>query len=128
MKQVDTTLIAIKRRTRRHHRVEFKQQIVEACRQPDVSIAGVALAHGLNANLVRRWLTEHGIRSPQQSDPHPGSRTLAVSGGEFIPITVAPSAAADIRIEVRRGNSTVAIHWPLQAAGECAGWLRSWLR
>jgi transposase len=40
----------------------------------------------------------------------------------------APPAAGDIRIELRRGASTVTISWPAQAAGECAAWLREWLR
>jgi transposase len=34
----------------------------------------------------------------------------------------------DIRIELRRGATTIAIAWPGQAAGECAAWLREWLR
>ena len=29
-----------------------------ACQQPGVSIAAVALARGLNANLLRRWVVE----------------------------------------------------------------------
>jgi len=40
-----------------------------------------------------------------------------------------PAAAApDIRIELRRGATTVSIAWPGAAAGECAAWLREWLR
>ena len=34
----------------------------------------------------------------------------------------------DIRFELRRGATTVTISWPTQAAGECAAWLREWLR
>ena len=30
--------------------------MVAACRKPGVSIAAVALANGLNANLLRRWV------------------------------------------------------------------------
>lgn len=37
---------------------ELKRQIVAACQQPGASVAGIALAHGLNANLVRRWLKQ----------------------------------------------------------------------
>ena len=44
------------RRRRRTHRLEFKARVMQACGQPGVSIASVALLHGLNANLVRRWL------------------------------------------------------------------------
>uniref|UniRef100_UPI0005EBCD1B transposase n=4 Tax=Methyloterricola oryzae TaxID=1495050 RepID=UPI0005EBCD1B len=48
------------KRTRRFHSVDFKRQVVDACRQPGASIAAVALAHGINANLARRWLRESG--------------------------------------------------------------------
>lgn len=46
------------RRSRRRYTAEFKQQAIEACLQPGVSMASVALANGLNANLLRRWVTE----------------------------------------------------------------------
>ena len=128
MKQVDTTTVIVRRRTRRHHSKEFKHQVILACREAGVSIAGVALSYGLNANLVRRWLTERGIRSPQRTDLLPGNRIAAAPAGEFVPIRVALSAQADIRIEVHRGRSTVTVCWPLEAAGDCAGWLRTWLR
>jgi hypothetical protein len=38
------------------------------------------------------------------------------------------TAAGDICIELRRGATTVTIRWPAQAAGDCAAWLREWLR
>ena len=90
-------------------------------------MAAVALAHGLNANLLRRWvvekksigLTPAPATSPQQQE------FLAlplVTGVQSSP------AAGEIRIELRRGATTVTISWPTQAAGECAAWLREWLR
>jgi transposase len=36
----------------------FKTQVVTAARQPGVSTAAVALANGLNAKLLRRWISE----------------------------------------------------------------------
>jgi transposase-like protein len=44
---------------RRHHSAEFKAKVVEDCRGAGVSMAAVALAHGLNANLLRRWMVEN---------------------------------------------------------------------
>jgi transposase-like protein len=54
---VDTT-VTTGRRRRRHHSVFFKAEAVGECQQPGVSIAAVALARGLNANLLRRWVKE----------------------------------------------------------------------
>ena len=43
------------RRRRRKHSDEFKAHIVAACCKPGVSSASVAMANGINANLLRRW-------------------------------------------------------------------------
>jgi len=34
----------------------FKAWLVEQARRPDVSVAGLALRHGVNANLLRHWM------------------------------------------------------------------------
>lgn len=45
---------------RRHARYsdEFKRQVVAACHAPGVSKAAIALAKGLNANMLRRWVVQ----------------------------------------------------------------------
>ncbi len=45
-------------RRRGRYSEAFKTQVVTAARQPGVSTAAVALANGLNANLLRRWISE----------------------------------------------------------------------
>ena len=88
-------------------------------------MAGVAQQHGLNANLVHAWRRQERDR---QSPQDVGASTKAP---EFIalPLMSAPTGAVqDIRIELRRGATTVSITWPGQAASECAVWLREWLR
>jgi transposase len=37
---------------------EFKRGLVKACEAPGVSTASIALANGVNANLLRRWVSE----------------------------------------------------------------------
>jgi transposase-like protein len=110
-------------RRRRRHSAEFKAKVVEECRQPGVSIASVALANGLNANLLRNWLIK---------DSGSSAAALQPASEEFIalPLTREPELASTgkIRIELRRGATTVAISWPAQAAAQCAAWLRDWLR
>ncbi|MDD5323331.1 MAG: transposase [Methylococcales bacterium] len=42
---------------------EAKQELVKACLQPGVSIAKTALHHGINANLLRKWISQsHHLR------------------------------------------------------------------
>lgn len=44
-----------------------KRELVERCLQPGVSLARLALAHGVNANLLRKWVTEQtGKRSSRR--------------------------------------------------------------
>jgi len=38
---------------------QAKRELIEACLQPGVSVAKLALAHGINANLLRTWVTKH---------------------------------------------------------------------
>jgi transposase-like protein len=38
---------------------QSKRELIEAGFQPGVSVAKLALAHGINANLLRTWMTKH---------------------------------------------------------------------
>ena len=40
---------------RRKHSNEFKTDLVTMCRQAGISVSAVAQAHGVNANLLRRF-------------------------------------------------------------------------
>ena len=111
-------------RRRRKHSEEFKAQAVGACEQPGVSMAAVALAHGINANLLRRWVLRH--RSVDTAAPAATSGTAPAFVALALPAPT--TAAGDIRIEIRRGATSVNIAWPGCAADGCAAWLRELLR
>ena len=108
---------------RRYYSPELKIQIVAECALPEASVASVALSYGINANMVHHWLREHT------------QGTLAKATPAFIPVTLhdvprpapAPAPPADIRIEVHRASTTIAVNWPLQGGATCAQWLREWL-
>lgn len=116
------------RRRRREHSTEFKAQVVAACRTPGVSIAAVAMANGVNANLARRWVVDAERRSGGQL-----AMAMVASGvapTAFVPLGLPPAAPApaDIRIELRRGATAINLSWPCAAASECAAWMRELLR
>ncbi len=137
---MDTSGIELpSRRTRRRHAPEFRERVVQACRQPGVSIAAVALANGLNANMVRKWVIDAEARSaqrltPGQLGPAAASDTASQSvPPSFLPLALpapaAPAPAADeIRIELQRDATAIKVVWPAGAAAECAAWLRELLR
>jgi len=47
---------------------EAKRELVEICLQPGISVAKVALEHGINANLLRKWMERY--RKTGKSSPN----------------------------------------------------------
>ena len=139
---------------RRHHSVELKTKVLAACDEPGASISGVALAHGLNANLVHKWRSLRGVKragvtvQPQHVNAQPKQPAPTISpqlsaSHEFVAIEMpgslkraadcvavaqqaggVPSADATILIELRRGALQLNVRWPSSAADDCTAWLR----
>ena len=117
---------------RRRHTDEFKSSVVAQCSVPGVSIAAVALQNGLNANLLRRWVSESGVGKEPTSQRAMTSADMArtVEVGGFVPVKLPAheANAGTIAIELRRGPGLVKVDWPLTAFTECGAWLRELLR
>lgn len=122
------------RQRRRKHSDEFKADAVAACMQPGVSIAAIAMARGVNANLLRRWVQEAEMKPASGTGHSVAVRDVAPAERKpsFVPVSLPPPAApvqaADIRIELHRGATAITVTWPASAAGECAAWMRELLR
>ena len=112
------------RRLRRNHSDELKAQVIAACNVPGVSNAAVAMSHGINPNLARRWVRDAEQRA-RGALVKPGSNAAV-----FVPVQLpdAQAAPADIRVELRRGPIAISVSWPCAAAAECAAWMRELLR
>ena len=83
-------------------------------------MAGVALANGLNANQVRRWVRERGIEPPSRRAREAVS--LAPSAEpRFVPVALTPEAELGpvIRLDVQRGAARLKLEWPIEAADAC---------
>ena len=92
-----------------------------------MSSAAIAMANGINANLLRRWVNDAEQRGSTLIAPSPPPSPPATP--EFIPLQLpAPKPQADIRIELQRSGISVSVTWPVSAAAECAGWMREILR
>lgn len=118
-------------RRRRCYSSGFKAELVASCLQPGVSVASVALANGVNANLLHRWIAENrqsGLATVEAGD----TRAVASNPGEsaFVPIGLVGPAPppTDIRIELRRAKTAVTLLWPVAAASDCAAWMRELLK
>lgn len=127
---------------RRRHSDDLKARVLAACDEPGASISGVALAHGLNANLVRKWRAGRGFKIANAAiTPAAPSKPLSPlsTGAEFVaiempapakaahaavePRAAAPTAEPQIQIELRRGALQLNVRWPTAAAEDCRAWL-----
>jgi transposase len=139
---------------RRRHGAEFKARVLADCDEPGASISGVALAHGLNANLVRQWRAGRGVKLAGITVTAPAARKasrptevqaspLFGANPEFVAIAMpaapktatrastgssdsTPAAPADrhIHVELRRGPLHLNVRWPTSGADDCRAWLR----
>jgi transposase len=117
-------LPAIAPRTRRRFSREFKRQLVEQC-QSGVSVAGIAMSHGINPNQLHRWIREtrtQGMELPERV-------TAAI---KLMPVSVQMPQSSDvgcmIEITLTGKNKTVAMRWPASAASTLAPLLADWLK
>jgi len=116
------------RRRWRRHSAEFKAAVIEECMRPGVSMAAVALAHSLNANMLRKWVIDAQNVLPPKPKTAP-AQDVPMPGPTFVPLALpARSVEGEIRVELQRGGTTVTLVWPAVAARECAAWLSDWLR
>ena len=132
-------LSTMERPRRREYSVEFKTSVLEQSRRPGASLAGVALAHGINPNMVHRWMREERQRL-ELAELQRGAAAFLPVQLPKVPVTqsipvprvvspIDPSEVGQgIRIEIQRAGGKVTVTWPLQSASECGAWLREWLR
>ena len=102
-------------RQRSSYSKPFKAQIVQECLQPGVSIASVALRHGINANLVRKWIPAY---RDHQAPALPA----------FVPMKLAPRPQPDqpmsVSIDVPFGQQRLTVKWPSSDPEGCAHFIR----
>jgi transposase-like protein len=112
------------RRRRRQYSSEFRADLIKAASQPGVSVAAVALANGMNANLLRRWIK---MAQSRENMVTAMAASLPVEG--FVPLSMpSPGSDRDVRIELSRGAMSIKVNWPISAAGACALWVREVMR
>ena len=133
---MDTNALAVPASRRyRRHAPEFKARVIAAALAPSVSVAAVALANGLNTNLLRNWIKAHRDQQGREIaigvESTSGSEPARCSAPSLVPVCVqAPSdeRSNTIEVEIRRQQTVVAIRWPASEAAACAQWLRDLLR
>lgn len=101
---------------RRTYSLAAKRALVQLCNRPGVSVAGMALAHGINANLLRRWMVKFSAVPMILADKAPDK-----GGAALLPVTTAraatsrPSMYPDASIEIAFMGATIRIRGAMDA-------------
>ena len=93
-------------RSRRTYAQRFKQDVVTQCLVPGASVSAIALSHGINANVIRKWLPRR--------EPETGAALATM-----LPVTIEPVAPVVTRkapMQVTRGAARPAIELSLAGA------------
>jgi transposase len=113
-------VVGRKRDGRRRYSVVAKQELVAACLKPGISVARMAYEHGVNANLLRKWITQYQGDGAVAIDA-PGAMVPA-----FVPVVQInkPAAAThSTALEARLPNGVV-IKFSEAGEGERAAVIR----
>ena len=108
----EQSIIAVPPKTgrRRSFTGPFKRELVEQTLRADVSVAGVALANGLNTNLLARWRRDYLMAQAAGTTPALIPVHVVGSVPPSSPARARPIGTAnDGEIEIRRYDMTVLI-------------------
>ena len=104
----------ISMRQRSSYPKPFKARVVQECLQPGATVSSVAIRHGINANVIRKWL--------------PVYRDQAVTTlPAFVPVQPLPKRTVDevVVIVLPLGSKSITVKWPASDPDGCARFIRS---
>jgi len=116
------TVAGISAAPRRQHDRAFKADLVEQCLAPGASVAAVALAGGVNANLLFKWRREY-LRAKQLNRPASSSSTVLVPAQVATPASaVVPqrSARSTGIIELDIAGAVLRLRGPVDEVSLCS--------
>lgn len=111
--------------TRRRFSREFKTEMVAQCLKPGASVFRISLDSGLNANMVRRWITE--VKRAGKTPSTTPALCRSICRRYLHPLTNRSAISEAIRIEIARSEGAVVVEWPAEQAHQCAALLRDLL-
>jgi transposase len=112
-----TSVVArgVRRGPYRKRSVQQKRVIAEQCLAPGVSVAAIALAHGINANLVRKWIRKY--RAGEYGESSRATTLLPVTVREAAPAAAATPSAPPPKgyIDIELAAGRVRVHGRVDA-------------
>ena len=115
------------KRSWRKHSDEFKARVIAQALQPHASLASVAMANGINANMLRNWVHASSLASGQVTAIRDDRNNPALSFVQ-LPLQVdkaTPAASVTspiVEVQIQRGETRVVVSLPLIT--DSAAWVR----
>ena len=117
------------KRNWRKHSDEFKARVVALALEPHASMASVALANGINANMLRCWVRASSPASGPSTVARDDRNSQALSFVQLPlqadkPLAAPPAPATPpvIEVQIQRGETRVVVSLPM--IGDSAAWVR----
>jgi transposase-like protein len=115
------------KRSWRKHSDEFKARVIAQALQPHASLASVAMANGINANMLRNWVHGASLASrpiaasrDDGNSPKLSFVQLPMQVDKATPVASLPAPIVDVQIQ--RGETRVVVSLPLIT--DSAAWVR----
>lgn len=126
--KIDGLIVGRKRDGRNIYSSAGKRALIHACLQPGISVAGSALANGVNANLLRKWIQRYQGRPSskkpaaksnhrplpllpiQLSEPTPAAKAERNSPLNIEPSKTVEAQSNQIEIEIAGAKLTLRGH------------------
>lgn len=118
-------------KTRRRYGAQFKAMVLAQCEEPGMSVAQVAMSHGINDNVVHRWrqlARQRRSARHEEADEQPSGERPSGFVPLALPAPDVPPVTTEVRLDIRRGAVTVGVAWPEKALGDLAGFVRELLK
>jgi len=81
---------------RRQYDPVSKERLIERCLQPGASVAQLALDHGVNANLLWKWIRRHRLARKETAVTAPAPTPA------FIPVEVETTGRAVVPVQAKK--------------------------
>lgn len=124
---------------RGRYSLALKARLVAACSEPGASVAAIALAHGLKAKLLYRWVSEQRQKQSNANSAHTAA-TGFVQLATTLPAAAAPTShcapaamraatqdappAQHLQLHFSRGDLQISLNLPAHQHTQCAALLK----
>ena len=107
-----TELLVKRGRSRRTHSEDFKQELVDQCTRPGMSLANVARQHELHPSLLARWVRERTepatMTGSSQTSLMPQFVPVRIESAKCAELPASPSLSRKIEVNIDRGDVRIA--------------------